>query len=128
MIKRTNEIKQLQKLFEEEGRHLVYLYGTKRSEKEELIRQFLVGKKFFYYCARNASAEEQRVCFCSEIEKQYETVLEKKTYDACFAGMGSGDNSKLVIVIDEFERIAKKEPEFFDSLILLKEGRIYAGG
>ncbi len=127
MIKRTNGIKQLQKLFEEEGSRLVYLYGTKRSEKEELIRQFLVGKKFFYYCARNASAEEQRACFCEEIERQYEITLEKKTYDACFAGLESGDTSKFVIVIDEFERIAKKEPEFFDSLILLKEGKLYMG-
>ncbi len=127
MIKRTNEIKQLQKLFEEEGSHLVYLYGTRRSEKEELIRQFLVGKKFFYYCARNASAEEQRACFCGEVERQFEIALEKKTYDASLAGIESGDASKMVIVIDEFERIAKKEPEFFDSLVLMKEGRLGGG-
>ena len=127
MIKRTNEIKQLQKLYEESENRLVYIYGTRRSEKEELIRQFLVGKPFFYYCARNASAEVQLESLCGEVGQQYDSKQPNKTYEECFAQVKSGDTSKLVIIIDEFDRIAKKDPDFFAALVKLKKGMLNPG-
>ncbi len=127
MIKRTNEIKQLQKLFEESHNRLVYVYGTRRSEKEELIRQFLAGKRFFYYCARNSSEEEQLRALSAQIEQQYGIKLQKNSYDECFTRIKSGDSSKLVVVIDEFDRIAKKDPDFFTSIVNLKNRKLYPG-
>lgn len=127
MIKRTNEIKQLTRLYEEGHNRIAFVYGTPQSEKEELIRQFLPGKKFFYYCARNASAEEQLAWLEKEVEKQYEIKLLKHSYDECFTRIKSGDASKLVVVIDEFDRIAKKDPSFFKSIVALKNRKLYPG-
>lgn len=127
MIKRTSEIKQLQKIFEEGNNRMVYLYGTNRSEKEMLVRQFLVGKKFFYYRGRNASVQEQLQIFSAEVEKQFEVKLQKNTYDECFTRIKSGDSSKLVVVIDEFEKVAKKDTGFFESLVKLKNHELYPG-
>ena len=127
MIKRTNEIKQLLKLYEEGHNRIAFVYGAPQSEKEELIRQFLPGKKYFYYCARNASVEEQLAWLSGEVEKQYQIKLQKHSYDECFTRIKSGDSSKLVVVIDEFDRIAKKDPSFFQSIVALKNRKLYPG-
>ncbi len=127
MIKRTSEIKQLQKLYEERHNRLVYIYGTNRCEKEMLVKSFLAGKKFFYYRGRNASAEEQLSILSKEVERQFEVRLQKNSYDECFTRIKSGDSSKLVVVIDEFERVAKKDPDFFESIVNLKNRKLYPG-
>lgn len=127
MINRTTELKQLQKIYEEPRNGLVLLYGSSRSDKELLIREFVRDKKFFYYRGRNASTDEQLAQFNAQIEREYDVKLQKNTYDEGFTRIKSGDSSKLVVVIDEFQTIAKKDPSFFESVLKLKKKLLYPG-
>ena len=52
-----------------------------------------------------------------EIEKQFEANLIRDTYDECFNRIKSGDASKLVVIIDAFDRIVKKDPAFMESIL-----------
>ena len=77
MVIRHTEIKKMEQLYEKNGNQLVLLYGREGCDKEALIRIFCKGKKFFYYRARKASAQEQCMQFGHEIEKQYDLSLNK---------------------------------------------------
>ncbi|MBQ8625368.1 MAG: ATP-binding protein [Agathobacter sp.] len=124
---KTSELKRLEDIYAESGNQLVVLYGPMNCEKEELLRTFVQEKKFFYYRARKASAKEQLTMMGEEIAKKYEVRLQKYSYDEYFNRVKSGDPSKLVVVIDEFEHIAKRDSEFMESILKLKNKRLYPG-
>ena len=124
---KQSELKKLEDLYAESGNQLVVLYGPMNSEKEALIRAFLETKKHFYYRARKASAKEQLTMMGEEVAQKFDVRIQKNTYDEYFNRVKSGNPSKLVVVIDEFEHIAKKDPEFMESILKLKNRRLYPG-
>ena len=127
MVSRIQELKALQSIYESTGNQIVLISGSGRSEKERLILTFCRDKKYFYYRGRNASAEEQLAQLKSQVEAQYDVKLMKNSYDECFTRIKSGDASKLVVVIDEFQTVVKKDPSFFDSIFNLKNKKLYPG-
>lgn len=127
MITRASELKQLQRIYDEPRNELVLLYGSNRSDKEVFLQTFCENKKVFYYRARNASVDEQIRQFKQQIESEFDVKLQKNTYDEGFNRIKSGDSSKLVVIIDEFQTIAKKDPSFFHSIIKLKKKQLYPG-
>lgn len=127
MVSRTGELKALQNIYESTGNQIILISGNSRSEKERLIFSFCRDKKYFYYRGRNASAEEQLTQLKREVEENYQIKLMKNSYDECFTRIKSGDASKLVVVIDEFQTIVKKDRSFFDSILNLKNKRLYPG-
>ncbi len=124
---KQSELKRLEDLYAEQGNQLVVLYGPMNSEKEELIRTFIREKKHFYYRARKASAKEQLSMMGEEVSKKFDVRIQKYTYEEYFNRVKSGNPTKLVVVIDEFEQIAKKDPEFIESILKLKNRRLYPG-
>lgn len=127
MVIRHTELKKMEQLYEKNGNQLVLLYGREGCDKEALIRIFCKGKKFFYYRARKASVQEQCMQFGHEIEKQYDLSLNKYTYSEFFNRIRSGNASKLVVIIDEFQYIAKRDEEFLKAVIKLKTKKLYPG-
>ena len=127
MVVRHTELKKLEQLYDENGNQLVILYGREGCDKEAFIRLFCKGKKYFYYRARRASAQEQCMQLGHEIEKQYELSLSKYSYTEFFNRIRSGNASKLVVIIDEFQYIAKRDEEFFKAVLKLKAKRLYPG-
>ena len=124
---KQSELKKLEDLYAESGNQLVVLYGPINCEKEALIRAFVETKKYFYYRARKSSAKEQLTMMGEEIARKFEVKLQKNTYDEYFNRVKSGNPTKLVVVIDEFEQIVKKDPEFMESILKLKNRRLYPG-
>ena len=124
---KQSELKKLEDLYAESGNQLVVLYGQMDCEKEALIRAFVETKKHFYYRARKASAKEQLTMMGEEIARKFETKIQKESYDEYFNRVKSGNPTKLVIVIDEFEHIVKKDLEFMESILKLKNHRLYPG-
>jgi len=124
---KQSELKKLEDLYAESGNQLVVLYGPMDCEKEELIRTFVETKKHFYYRARKASAKEQLVMMGEEVARKFEVKIQKNTYDEYFNRVKSGNPTKLVVIIDEFEHIVKKDPEFIESILKLKNRRLYPG-
>ena len=74
-------------------------------------------KKAFYYRARPASEQQQRKMMGMQIEEQYDAAIKKYTYEECFNRIKSGDASKLVVIIDEFHHIAKKDDTFLEAIM-----------
>ena len=60
-----------------------------------------------------------------EIESKYNVSLQKDTYDECFTRIKSGDGSKLVVIIDEFTKITRKDTDFLKSINNLKNKKLY---
>lgn len=124
---KQSELKKLEDLYAESGNQLVVMYGPMDCEKEALIRAFLEKRKHFYYRARKASAKEQIKMMGEEVAQKFDVRIQRETYDEYFNRVKSGNPTKLVVVIDEFEHIAKKDPEFMESILKLKNRRLYPG-
>lgn len=127
MVVRASQIRSLNEDYAAQGNSIVLLYGRDGCEKEAMMRLYLQEKKHFYYRARHASGLEQYRQMAAEVEQAYDVKLQKGTYNEIFNRVRSGDASKLVVVIDEFQYIVKKEPEFMDTMIKLKEKKLYPG-
>lgn len=127
MVVKTAVLKELEELYGLTGNQLYVLYGRADSEKELLIKTFIRKKKYFYYRARQASPQEQKNSMGAEIRSRFGAALNRNTYDEYFNRVKSGSPEKLVIVIDEFQFIAKKDPEFIASILKLKAKRLYPG-
>lgn len=127
MVVKTSVLKELEEVYKQSGNQLILLYGRADSEKEVLIRAFLQNKKHFYYRARAASPKEQCDRMGQEVAQKFGASLSKHTYEEYFSRTRSGDPTKLVVVIDEFSYIAKKDESFLDAIIKLKNHRLYPG-
>lgn len=127
MIIRTAEIKPLEEEYEKSGNRLVLFYGDDTSQREQLLKYFMQDKKAFYYRARPASAKQQRSMMGEQITEQYGVGIQKHTYDEYFNRIKSGDASKLVVIIDEFQYIVRNDESFWESILKLKAKRLYPG-
>ncbi len=127
MVIKALEQKKLQGIYEQEGNQIVVLYGRTDSGKEQVVSDFISDKKFFYYRARETSARHQCEMMGKEISRKFDVRLQKYTYDEYFNRIKSGDPTKFVLVIDEFQLLVKKDPAFLESIKKLKAKRLYPG-
>lgn len=127
MVVKSSVLKELEECYREPGNQLVVLYGRTDSEKERLLSAFVQNKKHFYYRARQVAEREQRAQMGRELAARFEVMLQKYTYEEYFNRVKSGDPTKLVVVIDEFQYIAKKDPTFMEAVLKLKAHRLYPG-
>lgn len=127
MVVKTAVWKELEELYGKSGNQLLVLYGRTDSQKELLLKAFVQNKKFFYYRARRAAAGEQLRQMGGEIGKRFDVSLKKDSYEEYFNRVKSGDPTKLVIVVDEFQHIVKKDPGFMEAVLKLKAKRLYPG-
>lgn len=127
MVVKTAVLKELEEAYKQSGNQLFVLYGREDSEKELLLKAFVQNKKFFYYRARQVSPEEQKRQMGRELAGRFDVALRKYTYEEYFNRVKSGDPTKLVIVMDEFQYIAKKDAAFIEAVLKLKAKRLYPG-
>ena len=127
MVVKTAVLKELETLYAKSGNQLCVLYGRPDLEKELLLKTFLQNKKAFYYRARYASPESQKQMMAEALEEKLQVRLQKYDYEEYFNRVKSGDPTKLVVVIDEFQYIAKKDPTFMEAVLKLKAHRLYPG-
>ena len=120
MNAKKTDLKELEGWYEKSGNQLMLLYGGMDCRKEQLIKEFCVGKKYFYYRCRQLSAQEQMQKMGEEIQNAFQMKLSRYSYDEFFNRVKSGDASKLVIVIDEAQYAIKRDPEFVKSILKLK--------
>ena len=127
MKAKHTDLEKLEQLYKESGNQLVVLYGRRGCQKEELIKEFCDGKKFFYYRCRQASPEHQLEMMGEEISRQYKVSLSRQTYEEYFARIKSGGPSKLVVIIDEAQFVAKRDASFMEAVAKLKKHKLYPG-
>ena len=127
MIVRQTELKTLEKYYGEAGNQLILLYGREGAGTRQLLKKFTEDKKLFYYHCAETSPREQQYLFGKRVEEAYGVRLQNYTYEEYFNRVRSGDASKLVLVIDEFQYIVKKDPEFLKHVLKLKQKKYYPG-
>lgn len=127
MIVRSAGIKILEDEYKKDGNRLVLYCADGNSEKELLFQHFIQEKKAFYYRARPASERLQRRMMGNQIVEQYGVALSQYTFEEYFNWIQSGDATKLVIIIDEFQHIVKKDATFLESIDKLIAKRLYPG-
>lgn len=127
MVVKTAALKQLEALFKEQGNSVLILYGRKECEKEQLLNVYCQNKKYFYYRARETEARQQLIYMEKEIQSRFQVAVSKQSYEEYFKRVKSGGPEKLVLVIDEFDRIVKKDDSFWKAVVLLKEKKLYPG-
>lgn len=122
MVSRIAELKQLEKMYTQDGNSMVLLYGSIRSNKEQLLKAFFENKEAFYFRARNASPKEQVMQLKQEVEQMYHIEVEPE-YKAILDHLRSKNGSKFLLVVDEFQNIAKRDAAFFQALLEVKKRR-----
>lgn len=127
MVVKTSILKDLESAYTHPGNQLFVLYGREDSEKELLLKAFMQNKKNFYYRARQVSEQEQRNLMGAEVSRRFDITVQKADYEEYFKRVKSGDPSKLVLVIDEFQYIAKKDTSFMEAVLKLQAKRLYPG-
>ncbi|MEY8391878.1 DUF234 domain-containing protein [Lachnospiraceae bacterium 45-W7] len=127
MTERKAELHYLEQLYKQSGNQILVLYGRKDNRGRQLVQEFCREKKTFYYCAPEVSAKAQRSRMKREIAEFYQVSVAEENYDTYFKRIKSGDGSKLVLVIEEFQNIARKDVQFLESVIKLKDKKLYPG-
>ena len=125
MVVKTAVLKELETLYAKSGNQLCVLYGRPDLEKELLLKTFLQNKKAFYYRARYASPESQKQMMAEALEEKLQVRLQKYDYEEYFNRIKSGGPEKLILVIDEFSYIAKKDTDFINAVLKLKAKKLY---
>ena len=127
MTLRTAELQKLNQEYQMSENRILIFYGRMGCEKDAYLREFLKDKQYFYYRAKEVSPSLQRTMIAEEIRKTYQLFLKEDSYECCFEKVRSRDGSKLVLVIDEFDHILKKDITFFESILKLKAKKLYRG-
>ena len=124
---RTNEVKRLDAIYQSNENNLVLMYGRLGSAKETLLDEFTTGKSYFYYRSRQCSDAKQLKYLDEQISSVFERPVDSQSFEDCFKKLRSKDGSKFVIIIDEAQFAIKKSNNLFDSLIMLKNKKLYPG-
>lgn len=103
---------------------IVVLYGVEGIGKTTLVRDFCKDKRSFYYMAKQASELQQKMFFCQEVKTKFNAELASLDYYEGFNAICDKSDNKTVIVLDEFQFIAKKDEELLKSLINFSKDNI----
>ena len=136
IIKREKEYRQLREAYEAKENRLVILSGRSGVGKTTLVRQFAQEKGGYYYQAAECAAERQKqllnLCWDRLYGNEQSEVLQsaisriqqtvsRNTYLGIFSEMCHRGEGKTLIVIEDFNRIAKNDPDFYGDLVKLLE-------
>ncbi len=127
MVTRTNELKKLEAIYQNNSSNIVLLYGRIGCGKESLLDLFTTGKSYFYYRSRQCSDEKQLSYFDKQMRQTYNYLKISQSFEESFKNFRSKDGSKHVVIIDEAQFSIKKSNQLFDSLIDLKNGKLFPG-
>ena len=117
IIGRNAELKQLSTYYDRDKSQIIVVYGQKYIGKTALIKEFMIDKPGYYYCAFPASEREQKYRFGIWLASLGVRTLKYPEFSEVFKSLGKEHSQKKVIVIDEFQHIIKTCPTFMDELI-----------
>ena len=116
-IDRVNELSALQREYDRQGSSLVIIYGRRRVGKTSLISEFIKNKRALFFLASEESEMQNLRMFKDKTAEFTGNELLKHSdisnWDIIFKTIVDSKNeSKPIIVIDEFQYIGKSNPAF----------------
>ena len=118
---RTGEIETLQDAYESPTAEMAIIYGRRRIGKTALIRKFCEGKPVFFYAARAWKDDFQLEAFSQAVGASNHNPQQRfLDWPAALRALTDHPcDSRKVIVIDEFQYIAKERPSILSELQVL---------
>lgn len=113
---RNSEKKYLEDSYERKVSNMVVVYGRTGNQMTEVVLDYCRNKHFLYYRAAQASEKEQSLLFGKEMKKHCTQTGELTSYAEAFAALQTKYVDRFVLIIDEFQNIVKKDPEFLKEL------------
>lgn len=117
---RQQELRMLEREYQEPGGRMVVIYGRRRVGKTTLIKEFIRDKPAMYFLADERLESVQR--------RRFQAILSDFLGDPLLARLAAGDwdtlfdillqrlaaesDAKVVLVIDEFQYLAKTTPGY----------------
>lgn len=117
IIGRNTELKYLNNYYEKAGSQILVVYGQKHVGTMELLKEFVLEKPSYFYCARACVEREQQFWWSKELEGMGAKTSKYPTYSELLKGIISKKTSKKVIIIDEFQNIIKNSDTFMKELV-----------
>lgn len=116
-IDRQEEIQTLKREYNRDGSSFVVIYGRRRVGKTTLISQFISDKNALFFLATEESEEQNRRMFKDRVAEFLDNTLLKNAdinnWDDIFKMLVDKTyESKLVVVIDEFQYIGRSNSAF----------------
>ena len=115
-INREKELETLNKEYKKDNSFVV-LYGRRRVGKTTLIKEFIKGKKAFYFFADKQNENLQIERFKNQISEYFKDEflkkIEIKDWDTVFDYLLTKiSNEKIILVIDEFQYLCMTNKDF----------------
>lgn len=114
---RTSELNYLNTFYDSEGSQLLVVYGQRNIGKTSLLKEFVKGKPYHYYCARSASEREQTYEWGRELRNLTGNLPEYPSYAEFFEGISENGSGKMVMIVDEFQHAVKSGNAFMKDLV-----------
>ena len=124
LLERSLERKYLEDTYAKKGSQLLVLYGQENIGKTTLIKEFMLGKSFFYYAARSCSIKEQLHFLSEEIIQSGYPVVNNQDYSSVIQCLANNSSTKKILVIDEFQHLVKSGNAFMESIATLLQNNI----
>ena len=119
-VERTKELAGLIRSYRRKGFMLFELYAPRNAGKTTLLEEFCRNKEAIFFTASNASGRANLADFTKLVLSHYKDP-EKKTFmfwsDAFQYIADRQPNSKIIIVLDNFDEITNRDPVFMDMLV-----------
>ena len=114
---RTSELNYLNTFYDSEGSQLLVVYGQRNIGKTSLLKEFVKGKPYHYYCARSASEREQTYEWRRELRNLTGNLPEYPSYAEIFEEISENGSGKMVMIVDEFQHAVKSGNAFMKDLV-----------
>ncbi len=120
-VNRTSELKTLESEYQKKSATFTVIYGRRRVGKTALISEYIQDKNHIYLYATEGNIGEQLRGFTKQIKKFVAPELAKHLVFDSFADAfeflaGLKFDSKLVLVIDEYQNLCKLQQGFSSEL------------
>ena len=118
---RIAELQYLEQYYEKAGSQILVVYGQKHIGKTALLKEFSKEKQSHYYLAKPCSEREQLYQWGMQLRNAGMETKEFPDFPDIFNSVCAGGGKKLMI-IDEFQHIAKTSEHFMSGLVQFLNG------
>ncbi len=131
-VNRNSELETLNKEYQRKGSSFTVIYGRRRVGKTTLLKEFIRDKESIYYYATEVNITMQLKSFTKDILNSlgFSNIAFDSFEDALIFLAKNLSSKKLILIIDEYQNLAKIDKSFSSMLqkvwdLYLKESNIY---
>lgn len=118
---RDDELTELLTSYDRENNEIVIVYGQMYLGKKELVTEFCKDRPCLYLGAEEATEREQSYLWSKTLRRMEYEIADYPSFYELISAVADRYDDKLVVWIDDFHRVVKSSPAFFEDLVRLKQ-------